>query len=220
VAAVVKLQSEEVVAGRPFTDVQHTQTDLAILRYLVAHLGLTLDSERLHHAPPLELYFPTAERWWHRLMVMQPERVVLMRPLVIVGFFGQRRSNNNEDHEELAHTLDKALMGELAAYDDLLAYSTLALPTGNYSNLVVFAREEGIRHWGRSHLHAQAVRELTPNYYQSVRIYNGVLPDGLQHADGLQLTLVKYYDYQETPQWRAVRTLGRDWRLETERLGD
>jgi hypothetical protein len=49
------------------------------------------------------------------------------------------------------------------------------------------------------------VRDLTPHYYLSVRIYNGLLPSGLQQAGELHLTLVKYYDYQETPQWRAVR---------------
>lgn len=206
-ASVLMLQPEEVVAGRPFTDVQHTETDLAILRYLVAHLGLTLDDGVLadQQVRPLELYFPTPERWWHRVMVTQPERLLATRPLVIVGFFGQRRQHVTDGREELAHTLDKALLTELPTHDDLLAYSTLALPTGNYCNLVVFAREEGIHHWARSQKHVEAVRDLTPDYYSSIRIYNGALPLGLAHTDALRLTLVKYYDYQETPLWRAVR---------------
>jgi hypothetical protein len=207
VAAVVILQPDEVVAGRPFTDVQHTQTDLAILRYLVAHLEMTLDSRTSDEQDrrPLERYFPTAERWWHRVMVTQPECLLAARPLIIVGFFGQRRHNLNVSRVELAHALDKSLMSELPSYEDLLAYCTLALPTGDYSNLVVFAREEGIKHWGRSKTHAEAVRELTPDYYLSVRLYNGLLPSGLQRADELRLTQVKYYDYQQSPQWRAVR---------------
>ncbi len=207
VAKVVTLLAEEVVAGRPFTDVAHTQTDLAIMRYLAAHLGLVLDSEQLEAGGQrlLERHFPTPERWWHRVMITQPGRLATIRPLVVVGFFGQRRADGDQDKEELAHTLDRAMLGELPEHEDLLAYSTLALPTGNYSNLVVFAREDGIRHWGRSEMHAQAVRELTPNYYLSVRLYNGLLPAGLAHTDQLTLTLVKYYDYQETPQWRAVR---------------
>lgn len=207
VAGIVTLRHDEVVAGRPFTNIAHTQTDLAIMRYLAAHLGLVLESERVtgQKERVIERYFPTTERWWHRVMITQPERLAATRPLVVVGFFGQRRADGNRDKEELVHTLDRALMGELAAHDDLLAYCTLALPTGNYSNLVVFAREEGIRHWGRSEMHAQAVRELTPNYYLSVRLYNGLLQDGLIHAEQLKLTLVKYYDYQESPQWRAVR---------------
>jgi hypothetical protein len=134
----------------------------------------------------------------------------MARPLVVVGFFGQRRRQAKEGREELAHALDKALMTELPAHEDLLAYTTLALPTGNYSNLVVFAREEGIRHWGKSPTHVEAVRDLTPDYYVSVRLYNGALPFGLANADALRLTLVKYYDYQETPLWRAVRTFQSD----------
>jgi hypothetical protein len=204
------LQPEEVVVGRPFTDVAHTQTDLAILRYLVAHLGLVLDShgsmwvEADQSIQPLELHFPTPEQWWHRVIVTQAERLLVIRPLIIVGFFGQRRNGGDE---RLAHSLDGALLSELPAHDDLLAYSTLALPTGNFSNLVVFAREEGIGHWGRSQMHNEAVRILTPNYYLSVRLYRGIVPEGLEQTNGLRLTQVKYYDYQETPLWRAVRPL-------------
>lgn len=205
---VVALKPDEVVAGRPFTDIAHTQTDLTIMRYLATHLKLVLDCEQdsTEKRPLLERYFPTPERWWHRVMITQPERLAATRPLVVVGFFGQRRTNGNRTKEALIHTLDRAMIGELPAHKELLAYTTLALPTGNYSNLVVFAREEGIRHWGRSQMHAQAVRELTPDYYLSVRLYNGLLPNGLCDADSLKLTLVKYYDYQETPQWRAVRS--------------
>jgi hypothetical protein len=204
---IITLQSEEVVAGRPFTDAQHTQTDLAIMRYLAAHLGLTLDSwigDELN-GRPLERYFPTTEAWWHRVIVTQPGQLITTQPLVVVGFFGQRCLSPNERLVELTCALDSSLMDELPNYEDLLAYSSLALPTGNYSNLVVFTREEGIKQWGRSERHAEAVRILAPELYLSVRLYNGVLPRGLQRTDELRLTVVKYYDYQETPQWRAVR---------------
>jgi hypothetical protein len=207
VAAVVTLQPDEAVPGRPFTDVQHTQTDTAILRYLVAHLEMTLDSKTPdeENQRPLERYFPTARQWWQRVMVTQPEKLAMTRPLIIVGFFGQRRHNLSESMVKLVHTLDKSLISELPSYEDLLAYCTLALPTGNYSNLVVFTNEEGIKLWPKSKKHSDAVRELTPNYYLSVRLYNGLLPSGLRRVEELRLTLVKYYDYQEIPQWRAFR---------------
>jgi hypothetical protein len=107
----------------------------------------------------------------------------------------------------LAQELDKLLIPELSNYDELLAYVSLCLPTGNFGNLVLFSSPSGKERWGGSEKHAEAVRMLTPDFYAAVRLYNGELPDGVADPDALRLALVKYYDYGERPLWRAVRTL-------------
>ncbi|MFN8459228.1 MAG: hypothetical protein U0401_32025 [Anaerolineae bacterium] len=49
--------------------------------------------------------------------------------------------------------------------------------------------------------------ELTPGYYQSIRLHSGFLAGGLMAGGEIALTRTKYYDYQNQPVWRAVREL-------------
>jgi hypothetical protein len=49
------------------------------------------------------------------------------------------------------------------------------------------------------------VSEISPPYYKSVRLNNGVLPEGLAAPDDLYLERVKYLDYDTNPPWRAMR---------------
>jgi hypothetical protein len=57
--------------------------------------------------------------------------------------------------------------------------------------------------------HSRAIA-LSPEYYQYVRINNGILPNGVMDPNSLQIIRVKYYDYMENPPWKAVRELAQD----------
>lgn len=204
--AMIQLSATETVAGKPFTDLRYTCQDEQAIRFMIACLTLTLESlppvaaKRL----PVLVHHPCPERWIYRLVITQPKRLQTLLLLTVVGFFGLKSRDANVS---LAQELDQRLIPELSNFDALLAYVSLCLPTGNFANLVVFASPTGKDEWGRSEKHAEAVRLLTPDYYSAVRLYNGQLPRGIAHPDAVQLSLVKYYDYQTRPMWRAVRPL-------------
>ena len=83
----------------------------------------------------------------------------------------------------------------------------MLLKDGNYANLVLFTNVEAQMGWSRSEAHAKAVYELSPNFYHSIRIYNGRLPQSIQNSNALTLHKARYFDYNQTPMWRGVRTL-------------
>ena len=98
-------------------------------------------------------------------------------------------------------------MNEIPQHNGLISYSTMLLRDGNYANLVLFTDPSAQIDWSRSEAHAKAVYELSPGYYHSIRIYNGRLPRGIHQSDALDLHKARYFDYDQTPMWRGVRTL-------------
>lgn len=204
--SLIQLSAQEVVNGRSFTDLHHTILDLQSIRFMVACVFLALEEAPAQSNPNLLLLIhqPNARKWTQRIVITQPARLKSLAPLTVVGFFGIR---NNGGDLSLAQRLDRQLIPELSVYEALLAYATVALPSGNFGNLVLFSCPEGKEQWGKSEKHAEAVRLLTPDYYSAVRLYNGLLPEGIANPDALELLLIKYYDYGDRPIWRAVRQL-------------
>jgi hypothetical protein len=105
--------------------------------------------------------------------------------------------------------LDKRLTEQIPTYPGILSYSTMAMPGRDFGNLVLLSNEEIKSKWMHGKIHNKAV-ELSPDYYQFVRINNGILPNGVMDPKSLQITRVKYYDYTEDPPWKAVRELSQD----------
>ena len=199
---IIALGPADIVGERPFTHPDHTITDLSVLRYMVDRLRLILEYPHLYGGLPqlLRLQQPAA----HRLVIIQPDRLKALDHLTVVGFFGERRPDADPS---ITDEFDTILIDEFPHHPDLLSYSTLALTAGNFGNLVLFARPEAKQHWSKSKAHAQAANKLAPDYYASVRIYNGLLPDGVGNSKTLRLDHVKYFDYQNSLLWQAVRNL-------------
>lgn len=204
--SLVRLSPTEVVQNRPFTDLRFTTQDLQAIRFMVVCVWLALENyiESADTTVPLVFHQPSPDHWTQRIVITQPTRLLTQSPLTVVGFFGIK---NPDADVTLAQKLDRQLIPELSCFEELIAYATVSLPTGNFANLVLFASPEGKEHWGKSEKHAAAVRLLTPDYYASVRLYNGDLPDGISDPEALRLGLIKYYDYGDRPIWRAVREL-------------
>jgi hypothetical protein len=99
------------------------------------------------------------------------------------------------------------LNSEMNAHEGLLSYSSLELTNGDYGNCVVFTDEAAKNKWGFSPTHKEIVEDLSPSYYESVRLYNGTLPKTIMDEHLLQLNLVKYLCYQQNPPWLAIRPL-------------
>ena len=202
--AAITLQPTDVLQNRPFTHPNHTVGDVNSLRYMVDQLCMYMEPPRLDEkgSRPIIVHQPPGDQWTYRLVIVQPEELLAERPLTFVGFLGQRREGADQ---ELAHEFDRTLVAEIPDYPGLLSYSTMALISGNYSNLVLFSDPSAKQQWSRSQAHAQAVNRLAPDYYVSVRLYNGVLPRGIHASRDLRLERIKYYDYRDDPWWHAVR---------------
>lgn len=201
------LRAADVVIGRPFTHPNHISADKAILQYLARELQLMLSHPVREIATPRTFCLqPDGQQDWERRVVLvQPERLRVIRPITVVGFFGQRRADVDT---VTAANFDQTLLAEFPNQPDLLSYSTTLLADGNYANLVLFANEEGLLHWSRSVAHAQAASVFAPNYYETVRIYNGSLPNGIENPNSLSFARAKYFDYLSHPLWHAVRDFG------------
>lgn len=204
------LQPTDVLHNRPFTHPNHIAGDVNSLRYMIDQLCMFMEAPRLdeRRSPPIVVHQPPGDQWTYRLVIVRPEELRAERALTFVGFLGQRREGADQ---ELAHEFDRALVDEIPDYPGLLSYSTMALISGNYSNLVLFTDSAAKQQWSRSLAHAQAVDRLAPDYYLSVRLYNGVLPRGIHASRDLRLKRIKYYDYQDDPWWHAVREFPQEW---------
>ena len=205
---IPKLKSAEVVRDRPFTNPDHIVNDVNTLRFMVDQLCLFLENHHLYAnlSPPIIIHQPSRDNWFYRLVIARPEILLQPGELAFVGFLGHRREDANL---ELADEFDEILVNEIPDYPGLLSYSTMALVSGDFCNLVIFTDTSVKEQWSRSMSHEQAVRKLSPDYYVSIKLYNGNLPGGIADSRALQLTRIKYYDYQVNPRWHAVREFSK-----------
>lgn len=203
---LIQLSSKEWNRQRPFTHPRHIAEDEKTLRYMAGQVCVLLDYPYLSSEPPHTVLFnrPDHSHWFHRIVLADPDPLRRLRPLTVVGFFGQKQAAADQ---KLAHEFDRTLIAEIPQYPGLLSYSSMALNDGNYANLVIFTDRAARDRWSTSQAHAKAVHELSPNYYHTVTIVNGRLPEGIYHHHDLILVRAKYYDYQCRPRWQAVREI-------------
>lgn len=140
----------------------------------------------------------------HWIRVPDPDALLSARRLTVVAFFGQARGNVDQTP---IHELEAAIVGTVETIAGVLGYYDLALPGGEYGNLILCAAPGAQAHMHDSELHRRAV-ELTPNHYHSVRLHNGVMPDAFLSAADLIIERTRYWDYDDNPTWRAVREFG------------
>lgn len=192
------------VEGRDFTNPEQIPSDVNTLRYMTDQVCLFLRNPHLYEEMkrPIIIHRPDSIKWVYRLVISAPEQLLAFEEIAFVGFLGKRRENADL---ALGNEFDEILVGEIPEHPGLLCYSTMALMCGNFSNLVLFADETVKENWSKSKAHAQAVGKLAPDYYRSVRLYNGVMPKGVSDSQAMYLTKVKYFDYEEKPWWHAVR---------------
>lgn len=206
---LLTLDPTEFIRERPFTNPKRIKYDVNTLRFMVDQLHLYLSANNHHatHQKPVIVHQPDRERWFYRLVIAQPEILSQSNELAFVGFLGHKREDANQ---VLGDAFDEVLIDEIPDHPGLLCYSTMAMLSGDFTNLVIFTDTKVKKQWSQSTVHAQAVRRLSPDYYVSIKLYNGKLPDGIIKSSALQLTRVKYYDYRVNPPWHAVRELPED----------
>lgn len=202
---IISLASAESVPGRAFADLARSHDDLAQLEHMRAGLAALLGDAglALGAAPasgPQIAYLDEADGRQHRAVVTARERLLDASELTVVGFFGQRRA---EVDPGMLGSVDAELLDEFVHHQYVLSYSSIELPGGDWGNLVLLEHAAGIEHWRSSQRHMYAARELSPQFYASIRLHNGHLAGGLR-APAIELTSTKYYDFRQG-WWQALR---------------
>lgn len=204
----MQLGPQEVIQDRPFTHPAYIEIDSRQICYMLMRLSQIINSVSTAKNPNLfapeshELF--EADGRHHRIIPIRPQLLVKAPSLCIVGFFGQR--NFCSDGASIA-SRDKMLFSEMRKHEGLLSYSSLELTNGNYGNCVVFADQQSKDNWGFSKIHAEAVNDLSPLYYRSVRLYNGEISGNVYDFYRIRITIAKYFDYSEKPVWFGMRQL-------------
>ena len=202
----VILSATESVPGRSFSDPQHSREDLATMRSMAQQLLDTYDDPVVCDFTPGSRPICQSDKQgrFFRIYYIQPGLLFELQNLTVVGFFGQKRSNANIKPLLAA---DKKFEETFHAHPGLLSLSTVRLPDGDFGNLVLFTSSEAKDNWNYSPLHYDLVAKVSPPYYRSIRLNNGVLPEGLDTPQDLYLERTRYIDYTSDPPWRALREL-------------
>jgi hypothetical protein len=204
---ITALRSDERLEGKVFTHPHYTTVEARMMRFMIQRLCQIVESLHSSHSENTglqirEMLEPDSR--YHRALVIQPAQLAQRVSFTVVGFFGQR---NFDAQDKESWQRDALLFSEMQNHQGLLSYSTLELTNGDYCNTILFSDEASKNHWGRSSIHEKAVREFSPTFYHSIRLYNGVLEASLMEAHKIRLTSVKYFDYSVTPAWIGMRTL-------------
>jgi hypothetical protein len=202
----ISLGTFELVTERPFTHTDHIATDREVLVHMAKQARLILERQLDSLGENEIIFIDEPDEHYHRFFVPRPKVLSQTKNIYFVGFFSHRQKGATIDH---FGNLDDRLIEQVPTYQGILSYSSMGLPNGDFGNLVLLTDEEIKSKWMHGEIHSQAVA-LSPDYYQFVRINNGVLPDGILQPDSLRVTRVKYYDYEEEPPWKAVRELTQD----------
>lgn len=203
---VKSLAPEEAVKRRPFTSPDLYSYDYAILSYLLEDLRGLFASTVVE--PPLEVHQPiewSVHGRKRRIVVCDLTALrSARREMCVVGFFGERHLDRDATPLEEANA---DLVLEFRNYPGILSYSSMELADGNWANLVLHDRPEAREQWRAGQRHADAATRLSPLFYRTVRIHNGVLPRGVAGGARILIQRTKYWDFRGARTWQAVRDL-------------
>ena len=199
----ISLGQIELVPEKPFTHTDHIEKDREVLVHMAGQASLVLEKQVDSLGENRTVFIKESDGRYHRFFVPRPKILAGAKNIYLVGFFSHKQAGAAPNH---FGDLDDQLIEQLPTFQEILSYSTMALPEGDFGNLVLLSDEEVKLRWMQGEIHSQAVA-LSPAYYQYVRINNGLLPGGVMQPDLLEITRVKYYDFEQDPPWKAVREL-------------
>jgi len=202
----IHLATREDPEGHPFASTDQYRGDIALLNYLLQDLRVLL---RRHKKGEITLSeFQTITWEVHglerRTVVCHPEELLGDKTVCIVGFFGDRRSDANQNPID-ASEFD--LIAEFTRFPGILSYSSVELVDGYWANLVVHNASDDREDWRASNVHKKAVDDVAPLAYHSVRIHNGCVVAGVTSSNTVVVESTKYWNYDTTPTWHACRAL-------------
>ena len=184
------------------------EQDIVILRYMAQRIYITLYllDEPTDPSQPLLYYLEEGHKYTHRIAIYSPQELLLNNKLDFVGFISRKLQPGDSQVIEEIRTVDKKLIVELINTPGLMSYSSLELRDGRWCNLVLFSVAETKMHIGNSELHAYAAYQLSPRYYDWIRLYNGIMPGGVARNEML-FQKTKFYQFHgphEKPKLREL----------------
>jgi hypothetical protein len=184
------------------SQIEKKKLDLVLLRYMVRRLQFALSKAapegssrqgrpRVHN--PQRVYKLQERRsWTHRVEVFQKEELLGKIPLAFVGFITAKR-------RPLSPTVLKAILGServlvksLSNLPGVLCYSSIEHCHAVQCSLLLLSDASAC---------AQVVGSIAdrysavPSYYSWVRLYRGVMQEGLDHLE-MQLQETGYYIFR------------------------
>lgn len=208
---VAQLNYHDLLVERPFTDPDHVASDSAILLTAAKNAWSLAKQTMLSSGSitPQTIYYPEAEQWQKRTMLLCPSTMLTATSLMVVGFFGNKRTDVDVETESSAVEVGHQLCCALYQQTNIVCYvSQLLADAYNYANLVVMDSEQTMANWRENEVHQRVSASISPKFYYNVRIYNGTISITPQpHQLSLNLIRVKYFDYTGPETWYGVREL-------------
>lgn len=200
---IVSLGPDDVVADRPFTARESSETDREALDRMLGRLRRHLaDVVVPSTAPRRTDHVVDSDGSQHAIVVADVARATSPQTLVLVGFFGQARSG--VDHAPIID-LEQSLMAGMGTEPGLVVYYNVFWTGTGWGNLVLFDGWDAEGRWARGDpRHVEAVRR-SPAHYHSIRLHHGLVEGGLPGDAMVRLVRTRYLDYRDGDTWRAVR---------------
>jgi hypothetical protein len=175
-------------------NVQKKNTDSLVLRHLLQQLRLTLHTLEQPLDTQLPFLYASTERHgcFHRIVLYQPEVLLLNKPLAFVGFVSGRQKASDPTLGPRLDEADRQMLTELKRVPGLLSYSSFELRPGRWYNLVLLQNVDAKTHFKHIGMHQQAAYQLAPRAYEWIRIHSGEIPAGLASSE-LHVLKTKHY---------------------------
>jgi hypothetical protein len=185
-----------------------SRLDLVVLQAMTRKIAITLRTLEKHAEAELPLSYSFEERRGrqHRMIIFAPGILLTPEETRFVGFVSRRSSTVAPHIIDEIFRADQLMLTEIARVPGLLSYSSLELHPGNWYNLVLFRDPNVKMHVRSGEIHRHAAHQLSPAYYEWIRLHNGMLPAGLAHQE-MRLTTTKYYRFSGAQQPPVVREL-------------
>lgn len=190
------------------TEMRKGQLDLVILQAMARKILVTLHTLEQSGEARLPLSYSFKERRGrqHRMIIFAPEMLLAPEEMCFVGFVSRRSPTVEPCVVDEIFRTDELMLAEIARIPGLLSYSSLELHAGNWYNLVLFRDPNVKMHVRSGTTHRHAAHQLSPAYYEWIRLHNGTMPGGLVHQE-MQLNSTKYYRFPGPQQPPVVREL-------------
>jgi hypothetical protein len=200
----VVLGAADAVEGRPFAQAAETERDAAVMQAMLELERGVLREWPASQTGPVISDVVDHDGCKHFLAVPDAAAILAARDVTAIGFFGQAREGRDD---ELLFELERGVVASFPLYasQGLLSYYDRELQPGTYGNLILFSTPDVPPDWYENAAHERAV-QTSPQWYHSVRLHKGTVPGPLLGDAKLTIERTKYFDFDTSPTWRALRT--------------
>lgn len=182
--------------------------DLLVLQTMAKRIVVTLRTlEQPDEAlAPLSYSFEEQRGRQHRMILLAPHELLEAEKLYFVGFVSRRSRTAEQRIIDEIFRADQLMLAEITHIPGLLSYSSLELHPALWYNLVLFVDASVKMHVRSGETHRRAAHQLSPAYYEWIRLHNGVMPGGLARQE-FHLHTTRYYRFSDIQQPPLVREL-------------